>query len=171
VVAARSHQATRTTGCSKNLIAPWCSIGFASFHLSIEANVTSYAKIYKNPTLRTHARRYEENTKVVAARSHQATRETGCSKKLIAPWYSIGFASFHLSIETNVASYAKIYKNPTLRTHARSFEENTKVVAARSHQATRATGCSKKLIAPWCSIGFASFHLSIEANIASYAKI
>jgi hypothetical protein len=99
--------------------------------------------------MRTQARRYEEYTKVVAARSHPVTRATGCSKKLIAPWYNIGFASFQLLIEANVASYVKRGKNPTLRTQARRYEENTKVVAAKSHQATRATGCTEKLIAPW----------------------
>jgi wobble nucleotide-excising tRNase len=96
---------------------------------------------------------------VVAVRSHQATRATACSKKLIAPWYSIGFASFQLSIEANVASYGKYKKNPTLRTQAKRYEENSKVVAARSHQATRATACSKKLIAPCNSIGFGRFQL------------
>jgi hypothetical protein len=64
--------------------------------------------ISKNPTLRTQAERYEENTKVVAATTHQATRAIACSKKLIAPWYSIGFASFQFSIEANIASYAKL---------------------------------------------------------------
>jgi hypothetical protein len=58
--------------------------------------------------LRTQAERYEGNTKVVAARSHQATRAIAYSKKLIAPWYSIGFWSFEMSIEANIASYTKI---------------------------------------------------------------
>jgi hypothetical protein len=171
VGAARSYQATRATGCSKELIAAWYNIGFSSFQLSIEANVGSYPKIEKNLTLRTQARRYEENTKVAAARSHQATRATGCSKELMAAWYIIRFSSFQLSIEPNVASYAKIEKNPTLRTQARRYEENTKVGAGRSHQATRATGCSKELIAAWYIIRFSSFQLSIEANVASYPKI
>jgi hypothetical protein len=55
--------------------------------------------------LRTQAERYVGNTKVVAARSHQARRATACSKKLIAPWYSTGFSSFQMAIEANVASY------------------------------------------------------------------
>jgi hypothetical protein len=76
--------------------------------LPIKANVARYLKILKNQTLRTLGQRYEENTKVVAARSHPATRGTGCSKVVEAPSYSVGFGSFQLPMEANVASYAKI---------------------------------------------------------------
>jgi hypothetical protein len=58
--------------------------------------------------LRTIGQRYEENTKVLAARSHPATRGTAYSKMVEAPSYSIGFGSFQLPMEANVASYAKI---------------------------------------------------------------
>jgi polysaccharide pyruvyl transferase WcaK-like protein len=52
-----------------------------------QSKLTSLAtrKYKKNPTLRTQAPRYEEITKVVAARSHQAMIATGSSKKVIAP--------------------------------------------------------------------------------------
>jgi hypothetical protein len=95
--------------------------------------------------LRTQSQRDKENTKVVAARSHPPTRATTYSKILIAPSYSIHFVSFQLPIEAHVASYVLIENNPTLRTQGQRDEENTKVVAARSHPPTRATPCNKKL--------------------------
>jgi hypothetical protein len=58
--------------------------------------------------LRIVGQRYEENTKVLAARSHPATRGTACSKRVEAPSYSIGFGSFQFPMEANFASYAKI---------------------------------------------------------------
>jgi hypothetical protein len=58
--------------------------------------------------LRTQGQRDEENTKVVAARSHPATRVTAYNKRVIAPVQTIGFASFKLRIKANVTSYAKI---------------------------------------------------------------
>jgi hypothetical protein len=45
------------------------------------------------------------------------------------------------------------------------------VVAVRSHAATRATTCSKKLIAPSYNIGFVLFQLPIETDVASYVLI
>jgi hydrogenase/urease accessory protein HupE len=121
--------------------------------------------------LKTLSQIYEENSKVVAARSHPATRGKACRKMVEAPSYSIGFGSFQLPIEANVAGNAKIEKNQILKTLGQRYEENTKVVAARSHPATRGTACSKMVEAPSYSIGFGGFQLPIEANVASYAKI
>jgi hypothetical protein len=74
----------------------------------MEADVTSYAMISKNPTFRTQGQRDEENTKVVAARSHPPKRATASDKNLIAPLHSIGFGSFQLGIQAEFASYATI---------------------------------------------------------------
>jgi hypothetical protein len=52
--------------------------------------------------MRTQGQRHEENTKVAAARRRPSTRAAACSKKLIAPSYSIGFVIFQLPIEANV---------------------------------------------------------------------
>jgi hypothetical protein len=121
--------------------------------------------------LRAQGQRDEENKKVVAARRHPPTRATASDKKLIAPSYSIGFGRLQLQIEADVASYATILKNTTLRTQGQRDEENTKVVAAKSHPPTRATASDKMVIAPSYSIGFGSFQLRIEADIASYTTI
>jgi hypothetical protein len=108
---------------------------------------------------------------VVAARNPPQTRATTSDKKLIAPSQSIGFGSFQLRIEADLASYVTIQKNPSLRTQGQRDEENTKVVAARSHPPMRANTSDKKLIPACYSIGFGSFKFRIEADIASYATI
>jgi hypothetical protein len=74
----------------------------------MEADITSYAMIQVNLTLRTQGERTEENTKVVAARSHPPTRATASDKKLIAPSYNIGFGSFKLLMEADITSYVTI---------------------------------------------------------------
>jgi hypothetical protein len=58
--------------------------------------------------LRTLGQRYEENTKVVTARSNPTTRGTACNKMVEAPSYNIRFGCLEFPMEANVANYAKI---------------------------------------------------------------
>jgi hypothetical protein len=68
---------------------------------------------------------------MVAARSYALMRAIASDKKLIGASYNIGFGSFQMRIEANVASYA---------TKKKSHFQNSRPERRRKYEA----GCRKK---------------------------
>jgi hypothetical protein len=105
-------------------------------------------KYKKIPTWELKPRDMKKSRKWLQQEAIQRRQRQAAVKRSLLPGTVSDLRAFNCQSKLTSQATRKYKKNPTLRSQAGRYEEIRKVVAARSHQAMIATGCSKKVIAP-----------------------